>query len=385
MTDPSIQACVKYESTLDVTKMEKVKMELVTAAGTVRSKKTPVFSAKHGVEGLYHAIDRFNKNAAKLNYQAGDKWNNFDEALDTVAQSKWETQTTNIAANQRTNARFQLECDRFVASYAEGTDPRDKLIKYIKTCNKPFKKGNQEHSDRLEALINIANRLQGTEPDIDDQNRKKIIFETFPSGWQDDFHKSGKQVSTQQLYEIIAFMNICKKQADSDNERKTKKQKTERIRGGSNASSIKNHKNKDSCPWPGHGKGHTWEECSKNPASKNYAGNEPYVPRGGRGQGRGYGGRGGRGFGRGFGRGRSNYYGNGPSGRGYQYSGQGGRGQQGTGGSFNSQTNNKNQSENYFNHSQNNSSGNWNDMYHQEMNNHNNNQNYNYQNQNKQW
>ena len=400
MTDPSIEACVKYESTLDVTKMEIAKIEFVNAADRVRSKKTPIFAAKHGVEGLYHVIDKYTKNGDKLGYAIGDKWANFDEALDQEALSKWENQIQNIAPQAKTEVRFQQELDVFVGEYAEGTDPRDKMVKYIKTCMKPFKKTNQEHANRMEVLIGIANRLQGTEPEIDNDNRKKIIFETFPSTWQDDFLKSGKTVATQELREIVAFMNICKKQADSTGERKAKRQKTEhRIRGGGNNHSNSNSKtsntknNKQACPWPGHGRGHSWEECSKNPASRNYQGNEPYTPRGGRGQqGRGFGGRGRRGYGRGFGRGRGNYNGNGPSGRGYQYSGQGGRGQQGTGSSYSSQNNN-NQSENYFN-SQNNSNGNWNDMYHRDsMNNqgynNNNNPNQNYhndnQNQNKQW
>ena len=374
MVDPSIEACVKYESTLDVTKMEIAKIEFVTAANTVRSKKTPIFAAKHGVEGLYHVIDKFNKNADKLGYAIGDKWANFDEVLDQEALSKWENQIQNIAPQARTAARYEQELGIFVGEYAEGIDPRDKMIKYIKTCMKPFKKGNQEHANRMEVLIGIANRLQGTEPEIDNDNRKKIIFETFPSTWQDDFHKSGKTVATQELREIIAFMNICKKQADSLQERKPKRQKTDRIRGGGNQGNSgnttkSNNSDRAPCPWPGHGRGHTWADCSKNPASKNYTGDQPYVSRGrGQGQGRGFGGRGGRGFGRGFGRGRGNYNnGNGSSGRGYQYSGQVGQGQQGTGGSYHSQQNNNQPNDNYFLNGQKSSNGNWNDMFHQEQ------------------
>ena len=396
MTDPSIEACVKCESTLDVTKMETAKIEFATEANAVRSKKTPIFAAKHGVEGLCHVIDEFTKNATKLGYAIGDKWANFDEVLDQEALAKWENQTNDIANQARTENRFQQELGILVGECAEGTDPRDKMIKHIKTCMKPFKKSNQEHANRMEVLIGIADRLQGTEPEIDNDNRKKIIFETFPSAWQDDFLKSGKTVANQELREIVAFMNICKKQADATEGRKAKRQKTDRIRGGGNHSQASSrNSNKDNerqpCPWPGHGKGHTWSECSKNPASKNHTGTQPCTPRGGRGQGRGFGGRGGRGFGRGFGRGRGNHsHGNGFSGRGCQHSGQGGRGQQGTGGSFRSQNqnNDNNQNENYFNNMhQNNSNGNWNDMHHQDVMNmqeqsQNNNNN---QQQNRQW
>lgn len=258
------------------------------------------------VEGLYHVIDKFNKNADKLGYAITDEWANFDEVLDQEPLAKWENQISGIAAASRNVARFEQELGTFVGEYAEGTDPRDKMIKYIKTCVKPFKKSNQEHTNRMEVLIGIANRLQGTEPQIDNDNRKKIIFETFPSTWQDDFLKSGKTVASQELRETVAFMNICENQADATGERKTKRQKTDRIRGGGNHSQNNSkNSNKDNgrqpCPWPGHGGGHTWSECSKNPASKNYTGNQPYAPRGGRGQGRGFRGRGGRGFGRGRG------------------------------------------------------------------------------------
>ena len=133
MTDPSIETCIKYESIIDVKKMELVKIEKVTAARSVRSKKFPVFSAKHGVEGLYHVTDRYLKSAEELEYGAVDKWNSFDEVLDTVAQSKWGIIIANITPNLKTNQHFETEWSQLVETYAEGKNLRDKMIKYIKT------------------------------------------------------------------------------------------------------------------------------------------------------------------------------------------------------------------------------------------------------------
>ena len=50
--------CIKYESELDVSKMELVKLEK-TVDGDSISKKVPIFSAQHGVEGLFLVIDHF--------------------------------------------------------------------------------------------------------------------------------------------------------------------------------------------------------------------------------------------------------------------------------------------------------------------------------------
>ena len=80
-----------------------------TENGVNRSKYFPQFTAKMGVEGLLYVIDQFNKNATKLNFTIGEKWENFDEVLDAVAESKWTAQVTNFAAQAKTEASFNAE------------------------------------------------------------------------------------------------------------------------------------------------------------------------------------------------------------------------------------------------------------------------------------
>ena len=173
----NIQPCVKYESKLDILKIKKVKMEK-TENGVKRSKYFPQFTASMGVEGLIHVVNYFNKNAEKLNFTIAEKWANFDEVLDSVAESKWSARINNIATQARTENCLKNEINWLIGSYVESDNPRDVLIEYLKSssCKKPFLRSPQEHADRMEVLIRIANRLDGTEPDIDDSNTKKIIF-----------------------------------------------------------------------------------------------------------------------------------------------------------------------------------------------------------------
>lgn len=53
---------------------------------------------------------------------------------------------------------------------------------------------------------------QVTEPEINNYNRKKTMFETFPSSWQDVFLKIQKRVG--------AFMNIHEKQEAKENQKR---------------------------------------------------------------------------------------------------------------------------------------------------------------------
>jgi hypothetical protein len=68
--------CIKYDYELNISDMETVKLEKVENNVT-RKRNVPVFSAKYGVAGLFHVIDKFAKAADKLNFDADDKWNEF--------------------------------------------------------------------------------------------------------------------------------------------------------------------------------------------------------------------------------------------------------------------------------------------------------------------
>lgn len=125
----------------------------------------------------------------------------------------------------------------------------------------------------METLVNIANRLEGTEPEIDEDNKKKIIFETFPVALQYSFKRS-KEINSSTLLQIISFMTLCKSESDETDERKNKKQKLDanRIRGGDGKRNSGRGRGKGLDPnkeCPVHGN-HKWGECSLNPRSENY-------------------------------------------------------------------------------------------------------------------
>ena len=308
-----VPPCVQYESQFDLSKAITVKMDKVEN-GQKRVKYFTQFTATMGVEGLIYVMDQFIKNATKLNFTTADKWNNFDEVLDPVAESKWTDQITNFAGQSRTEARFKTELDKLVQEHTGSDNPRDVLIQYLKSssCKKPFSKTPQEHSNRMEVLILIINRLIGTEPKINDANKKKIIFESFRVDWQTDFKKSSNTVANSTLTEIISYMNLCKTVSDGKLENRKKRQRTDRIRGGGGPNNNNNNSNnrnrnrrqRQTCHLHPNST-HSWDQCSLNPNSENFGRNMRRNNNNfGRGNGNNYSGRGRRNF-----RGNNNYIG----------------------------------------------------------------------------
>ena len=93
--------------------MELVKLEK-TVDGDSVSKKVPMFSVQHGVEGLFLVIDHFKKATCRMNLTVADYWEQFEDVLDTVAEAKWTMQIANIGVNQRSMNCFEQELKAFV-------------------------------------------------------------------------------------------------------------------------------------------------------------------------------------------------------------------------------------------------------------------------------
>ena len=115
--------CVEYDRKFEISDLETVKLEK-QVNGANRRREVPIFTASVGIEGLFHVVDKFQKAAVKLEYNVSDYWNEFDEVLDSVAEKKWNQQVANIAAREKTQARFEQELTTFIV-FAVASKPDD--------------------------------------------------------------------------------------------------------------------------------------------------------------------------------------------------------------------------------------------------------------------
>jgi len=224
--------CIVHKESFHPVDLTTVKIKTIVA-GVTRSKKVPVFKSATGVEGLFHVIDKFIKAGERLAFNSREHWDAFEDVLDTTAESKWSNIIHGVAVVQQMRARFNACVARLVSQCAQGDNPRDVLMEYIKEeCKKPRKVDPGVHASRVETLCRYANRLQGTTTQLTEEQIKKLIFESFPDTWQNDYLKSHRQLVNDTIDQVVGYMNLCKSIADDDEEKRGKKRKAERIRGG---------------------------------------------------------------------------------------------------------------------------------------------------------
>ena len=156
---------------------------------------------------------------------------------------------------------FNTLTNDFIRLYCTSTDSKGDLIEYLKSeeCKKPMKASVATHQDRMEELMRFTTMLEGSRPNLTEDEQKLILFRSFPEAWQINWNRT--QVTAQEATVEKLMRYMCSEKEYADKEWK------------------KNHKKKE------------------NGENKGYQG------RNGGGRGRGYQGRGGRGRGREGGRG----------------------------------------------------------------------------------
>lgn len=216
------RVCVKYEIGFKREDMDKKKLTQEFNDGTKRTREIAVFTGSEGIEGLMFVYREFEKACVHLEFDTGrEKFDNFGMLLSGSAADNWSTLTDNIGVGQMTVALFNQMFREFVLKYCT-SDARDLLFDYLRSsdCRKPHDTDVRIHSERIRTLCGLANRLPGMMPVLDEQMKKKILFDSFPEKWGLEFVKARRyETATEQ--DIIDFMCIQKTVADQGERKRT--------------------------------------------------------------------------------------------------------------------------------------------------------------------
>ena len=290
------EPCIEYTSKFKHSKLEKVELLQSWDDGTKTKKKCPVFTGEYGIEALLYVEDRFNSICRQLEIVEGEElFDNFAEVVSNQAENKWETLTGNLTPQQKTVARFTQAMGEFYLSYCD-EDSRDIMFAYLRKLKKPYEMAAGEHADRMEVLVRYANKLPGMEPEMNDDQIKRLIFESFPVKWQHAYFQSGRRIQSESLARVIQYMKDEKsfndansnKRKRSDNNNQHNANRAGRgmrasmrgsFRGGRGRGRSSNRFN----PCRIHAGQHDWSECWDNENGPNYRPNRP-GGRGGRGR-----------------------------------------------------------------------------------------------------
>ena len=181
--------------------------------------------------------------------------------------------------NQKTKEKLKTKQETFIQTHTGSSNPRDIILDYVrsdKDCKKRRNTSNQAHASKIESLINIANRLKGTEPKQTANDIKRIIFNTFPEKWRDQCKLANNNFATDTLTDILTYFNACKTNADKEilKAERTKKRQGRGTQKNKNDDRIRVARQNERqirkmCRRPGH-RGHTWHMCYDNPNGPNF-------------------------------------------------------------------------------------------------------------------
>lgn len=314
------EACIKYESVFDRTKMSTVSLAQRFVDGndhyTVK-KDCPTFDGTGGVEALLFVESEFRKTVRKLQLEGADVFDAFDEVVVSPEHEKWDMLVRNIAAAQRTNARFNIEFDNFLLMHCP-EDARDGMVNYLNSneTRKPRNTSPDDHFNRMEQLFAYTNRLPaGVEPQLTNNQQKQRLLASFPEAWVEEYQRNHR-VEDDTKAEILHFMREERRRRDRADKRAEDRRKRNgnnsngqdrNVRGrgrggrynnggrgnggrGGRSGSNRNSGDQNWCRIEGHD--HLWRDCPNNSRNRSNNSNNNHQNRG---QSNNRGGRNGRG------------------------------------------------------------------------------------------
>jgi len=295
--------------------------------------------------------------ASRLNYTSGPlRFNNYRLTLQGAKRDMWDTIVA-LPTTANTIAGFDTAIDAFIVKFLKSTDLGD-MKHYLSTSSKPFKLSCVDLASRLRSINRMLSLFPGAnnvEP-YDEYGLKELFFRMMLQPWKNSFGASAHNNLADAnftLDDLVTYMSVQESIFNQNQEQSRRFQArltgalgrgpvfsrggmrvgspnrnslsgrgfagTRRpYQGGGYNPPAQRLRVADVCHLHPHGS-HTWQQCSFNPQSPHFRGNQQLVPRASNpyNAGRGGFGRGapaGRfgGAGRGFGRGgrAGGYYNN---------------------------------------------------------------------------
>jgi hypothetical protein len=161
-----------------------------------------------------------------LEFTTGDElFDNFEQILSDSAEKYWENIGSTIGNVARTSyggsfwsMLWCISTTSFACEHA-----RDHMVDYLGSAEvlKSHDTGARHHyAERIQTLIRRTNQLPGTVREIDDNDSKKILVNSFPPRWSTTFIRSGRVYETAQISDIIQFMSNANLFADKEESRR---------------------------------------------------------------------------------------------------------------------------------------------------------------------
>lgn len=201
----------------------------------------------HGIEEILFVEEQFCKIARQLKYTQGrELFDNFEEILTELANTKWNTFTEQIVEADKTVDWFNEAVKEYYLKFVQ-SDAQDVSFTYLDSIHKKVHTTVKDHATRYTNLYHYL-KLPGLEPERNADVMKVKMFKSFPQKWQQLFLRAGKSVADKSFESILNYMSNEASFVDAEQEQSKLKAEgdgnlssSKRPRGGRNQQGCNCH------------------------------------------------------------------------------------------------------------------------------------------------
>jgi hypothetical protein len=225
--------------------------------------------------------------ATELEWSDKECYKHFPSVLEGYASTVWEEVLEELKDEDQAKAGSfkNIAIPRFYKKL--GGDDRkqgDTILYYLEhKWKKPMSKTPQQHYHRMVELLQIAEKLNKSQPTPNKEKKKLLFFHAMPLEWQTAYKSMGRSLDDEDLLgRVLPFMTSMHEkelqlQATKKNEASEERHEPEKKRPATQQSNSNKRTTADGQKYggtkqclkhPGHK--HTWNECFDNPKGTNY-------------------------------------------------------------------------------------------------------------------
>ena len=178
--------CIKYKPPFDKEEGTSAKLKVGNKEGKIR------LMTGSTVEEALYTMKAFENKASDLGIAANRLIKEFMNCLGSKARDRWAKLIRNReeGAFPNTTEGWEQAKKEWILEYARDDKAKDAILAaWISTVDymKPRDVEVEDHADRVETICTYIDLLPGNHDLLTDQEKKSLLFNSFPRKWRCDF------------------------------------------------------------------------------------------------------------------------------------------------------------------------------------------------------
>jgi hypothetical protein len=290
--------CVGYErgyNDSEVSNAPTLKfIKYITDADGNRDRKEAIIRMDDGTKTVEYAqrvtVRDVEYTATELEWSDKECYKHFPSVLEGYASTVWEEVLEELKDEDQAKAGSfkNIAIPRFYKKLGGNERKQgDTILYYLEhKCKKPMSKTPQQHYHRMVELLQIAKKLNKSQPTPNKEKKKLLFLHAMPLEWQTANKSMGRSLDDEDLLgRVLPFMtsmhekelklqaakkHVSFKANEKRNEQEKKRPATQQSNSSkrTTADGQMYGGTKQCLKHPGHK--HSWHECFENPKGPNY-------------------------------------------------------------------------------------------------------------------